>query len=171
MRLALAALAALISTAALAETRVWVTDEKGERLPYLCDEPYHQIGCRKDWVTIKRMNRGIRLPEVRSWRYEEDGLRRDCRPIVSVVGTEHLSENTAKDAAERAWRDQVRYLHGERFMNLEKSHKQKSVCTRSNTGDSATAKVLEKLSDNAGILMRCQLEAAPCSVVPEEVGK
>lgn len=170
-KLALAALAALISTAAVAESRVWVTDEKGERLPYLCDEPYHQIGCRKDWNTIKRMNRGIRLPEVRSWKFEEDGLRRDCRPIVSVVGTEHVSEETAKKAAERAWMDQTRFLHGERYMALDKAHRLKSVCTRSSTGDSMTAKIIDKVTDGGGYLTRCQIEAAPCSVVPEEVGK
>lgn len=170
-RLLTAAVLIALATSAQAETRVWVTNENGERLPYLCDEPYHQVGCRKDWKTIKRMNQGVKLPEVRAWRYEEERPRHDCRPIVSVVGSEHLSEETAKTAAQRSWMNQVRFLHGERYMALDKAHRLKSVCTRSSTGDSLTAKLLDKISDDAGVLHRCQIEAAPCSVLPEEVGK
>lgn len=164
-RLLTAALVLLSATACSAETRVYVSG-----IPYLCDDAYHQVGCRKDWRTINRqVKKREREPEVRAWQHEE--TRNDCRPIVSVVGTEHLSEATAKDAAEATWRRQVRFMHGERFMNLEKSHKRKDVCTRSSTGDSMTAKLLDKISEDAGVLHRCQIEARPCSVEPEEVGK
>lgn len=170
-RLAILALALSLSTAACAETRVYVSG-----VPYLCDDAYHQVGCRKDWRTIKRQKVRHREPEVRAWK-QEDEPRQDCRPPVSVVGSEHLNEATSKDAAERAWRGQVRYLHGERYMNLEKAYRLKMVCTRSSTGDSVTAKALDSapakliLGEDAGVLHRCQIEARPCSVEPEEVGK
>lgn len=164
-RLLTAIVILLSATACSAETRVYVSG-----VPYLCDDSYHQVGCRKDWRTINRQKVRHREPEVRSWRHEE-APRQDCRPVISVVGTEHLTEANAKDAAERAWRDQVRYMHGERFMALEKSHKLKLACTRSSTGDSVAAKMLEKISETAGVLIRCQIEARPCSVEPEEVGK
>lgn len=159
------ALVMLSATACSAETRIYVSG-----VPYLCDDAYHQVGCRKDWRTINRQKVRHREPEVRSWRQEE-APRNDCRPTISVVGSEHLKEETAKDAAERAWMDQVRFLHGERYMNLDKSHRKKLVCTRSSTGDSMTAKLLDKISEGAGVLTRCQIEARPCSVEPEEVGK
>lgn len=163
MRIITAALVLLSATAACAETRVWVSG-----VPYLCDG-YHQTDCRKDWRTINRQVKK-REPEVRAWQQTEEP-RHDCRPVISVVGTEHLKEEAAKDAAERAWMDQVRFLHGERYMNLDKSHRKKIACTRSSTGDSMTARVLDKISEGAGILTRCQIEARPCSVEPEEVGK
>lgn len=162
IRLTIAALVMLSATACSAETRIYVSG-----VPYLCDESYHSPSCRKDWATIKRK---VRQSEVRSWQHHEEP-RHDCRPTISVVGSEHLKEETAKDAAERAWMDQVRFLHGERYMNLDKSHRKKVVCTRSSTGDSMTAKVLDKISDGLGVLTRCQIEARPCSVEPEEVGK
>ena len=162
---ALVVLMVLMSTACRAETRIYVSG-----VPYLCDDAYHQVGCRKDWRTINRQKVRQREPEVRAWQHHEE-TRNDCRPVISVVGTEHLSEENAKTAAQRAWMDQVRFLHGERFMNLDKSHKLKLACTRSSTGDSATAKLMEKISEGSRLLTRCQIEARPCSVEPEEVGK
>ena len=161
-RLLTATLIVLSATACSAETRVWV-----QGVPFIC-EGYHQTDCRKDWRTINRQK--VRQPEVRAWQHHEEP-RNDCRPVISVVGTEHLNEENAKTAAQRAWMDQVRFMWGERFMNLDKSHKLKTVCTRSSTGDSATAKLLDKISEGSGVLTRCQIEARPCSVEPEEVGK
>ena len=168
----------MLATAANAETRVWVKNEDGDAIPYLCDEPYHRVGCRKDWATIKRMVRKHREPEVRSWQRLEDidvaPAKSQCphrKPLVSVVGTEHLNEKTAIDRAETAWMDQVRYFHGEMFVTLDKAYGFKRVCSRSSTGDSVTARVLDKISENAGVLYRCRIDAYPCAVLPEEVGK
>lgn len=169
-RLYVFAAALALSTAACAETRVYVSG-----VPYLCDDGYHQVGCRKDWATIKRqVRKHQREPEVRAWRQEEtkpDPRCADRKPRLSVVGTEHLSVESAELAAEAAWRREVRWRHGEIYSDLKRAYMLKRGCTRSSTGDSMTAKVLEKISEDAGVLHRCEVEATPCAVQLEEVGK
>lgn len=165
-RIAVLAALLLMPTACAAES-TWIDGHR-----YICADAYHQIGCRR--VVRHR----VKPPEVRAWRQEEQDQdeRRvpgcsDQKPIVSVVGTEHLSVDNARLAADGAWRRQVRYLHGERYADLKRAYKLKRACTQSSTGDSITAKVLEKISEDAGVLHRCEVRASPCRVEPEEEGK
>ena len=169
-------LVAMMATAQ-ADRRIWaVNSETGERTPYLCSTDFFHDGfCRKDWDTIKRLVRKHRRePEVRSWRLEDIEVQAptprcpDRKARVRVVGTEHHKEENARAAAEMAWKDEVRYEHGERFTNLEHAFDVRWGCTQSNTGNSLTARVAEKLVDGISVLLRCRLEATPCSVLPKE---
>lgn len=178
MMAAAVALIVLAVSQARAETRVWVADANGERVPYLCDDAHFRVGCRKDWATIKRQVAKRRAPEVRAWRYEDEEdtkPRQAClerQPRVRVVGNEAHSVANAKISAETAWRKEVRYQSGERFTDLDRAHRLKWGCARSNTGESLLARSAEKIiGEDASVMIRCRLEADPCAVPLEDAGK
>jgi hypothetical protein len=70
---------------------------------------------------------------------------------VSVVGSQHVTENGAEESAVKGWAEQVRFAHGEQFMAIEGARDYAKRCTRSSIGELAGA-----------MLHRCQVVARPC---------
>lgn len=102
-----------------------------------------------------------RKPEVRSWVHvEEPNEHRghDCRSILTVVGDQALSTDGAKKEAIKAWRQQVRFAHGERYTEPNYARGTTFACVKSSIG--SVAGVTEE---------RCEIRAAPCTTPRMEV--
>jgi hypothetical protein len=74
-----------------------------------------------------------------------------CLAPVSVVGSQHVTENGAEESAVKGWAEQVRFSHGEQFMDINSAEGYAKRCTRSSIGELA-----------GQMLHRCQLVARPC---------
>jgi len=88
-----------------------------------------------------------------------------CRPYISVVGSQYVTKNGAEDSAVKAWQEQVRYEHGERFMSWESADKQQVRCVRSSVGELGS-----KALDMTVKFYRCEVKGKPC-MPPFETGK
>lgn len=88
-----------------------------------------------------------------------------CRPYISVVGSQYVTTQGAEDSAIKAWQEQVRYEHGERFMNWESADKQQVRCVRSSVGELGS-----KALDMTVKFYRCEVKGRPC-MPPFETGK
>jgi len=86
-----------------------------------------------------------------------------CKPeVVRVVGSEHLTENGAKEAAIRQWQATVRYDHGEKYLDIGNAREMRFRCDRSGTNETVAGRVGEAVSGGTGYLKRCIVEAIPC---------
>lgn len=88
-----------------------------------------------------------------------------CRPYIAVVGSQFVTKNGAEDSAIKAWQEQVRYEHGERFMNWDGADKQQVRCVRSSVGELGS-----KAFDMTVKFYRCEVKGRPC-MPPFETGK
>lgn len=129
---------------------------------------YHQ---REYAERYRRPYREVELRHYASQRDDEQWERRDagsergvnCKDsLVRVVGTEHLTEAAAKDAAVRQWQAAVRYDHGERFLNIDNSRQMRWRCDRSGTNETVAGRVGEAVSGGSAYLKRCVVIARPC---------
>lgn len=109
-----------------------------------------------------------RQPEVRSWRRvvveREDHSKREhgprCRDRMTLVGDQHLSIDGAKEQAIKAWRQQARFAHGERFTEIGSAEDVTFRCVQSSIGEAMGAS-----------LHRCEVSAEPCSTARIPAGR
>jgi hypothetical protein len=74
-----------------------------------------------------------------------------CLAPVRVVGSQWATDSGAEDSAQKAWSEQVRFSHGESFMDLEHAQSYRKRCSRSSIGEAL-----------GQTLHRCEIEALPC---------
>jgi len=117
----------------------------------------------------RRLDREDRYRDERRDREERRDDRHDhfseldtsprCRDRRRTVGIEHVSENGARKAAERAWQELVRFDAGEKVSDLTYAEDVRYSCSRSSTAES----IISKAAENVGVsYMRCAIEARPC---------
>lgn len=75
-----------------------------------------------------------------------------CKPAIRVVGDQRPTEQGAREQADKAWMQEVRFRHGERFMDgAANARDVRYACTRSSVGEIA------------GVTQhRCEIIAIPC---------
>ena len=88
-----------------------------------------------------------------------------CRNYLAVVGSQYVTKNGAEDSAIKSWQEQVRYEHGERFMNWDTAENQQVRCVRSSIGELGS-----KALDMTVKFYRCEVKGKPCQP-PFETGK
>jgi hypothetical protein len=88
-----------------------------------------------------------------------------CRPYISVVGSQFVTKGGAEDSAIKAWQEQTRYTHGERFMDWSTAENQQVRCVRSSVGELGV-----KAFDLTAKFYRCEVKGKPC-MPPFESGK
>lgn len=76
-----------------------------------------------------------------------------CLPPIEAVGDQALSENGAKENAEKAWQQEMRFARGELFADPRNAQGQAYWCVKSSIG--------------GGLFFRCRLRAAACSPEPK----
>jgi len=76
-----------------------------------------------------------------------------CLPPIEAVGDQALSENGAKENAEKAWQQEMRFARGELFADPRNAQGQTYWCV--------------KYSIGGGLFYRCRLRAAACSPEPK----
>lgn len=98
-------------------------------------------------------------------RYYDDRDRYDRREprcvgrTISRVGEEKYGRERAKEAADTAWREEVRNRFGVRVMDLKNARGLTYECNQSATGNRAS----EKTAEGVGrVLEQCILDAEPC---------
>jgi hypothetical protein len=109
-------------------------------------------------------------PQVRGYvRYDDEGYsrrERQCQHLVTVKGSEALTEDGALKIAKRMWRLTVRSDFGEIYQDLNHARDRfgdqgaEYRCWRSSTNESALGKLGEFLP--GGYRKRCQVWAVPC---------
>lgn len=108
-------------------------------------------------VQVTRYREKGRDVEVRTY------ARTACLPPIRRVGTEHMAEANAKAAANNAWSEEVRYRHGERWMDVSAARNLRHTCSQSSIAEG----VVNKLESYVGaVKMRCEVEAEPCLPLP-----
>lgn len=113
-------------------------------------------------------------------RHERERQGFNCKTVViSVVSTEHQTEEEARDAAARLWAVQVSWTIGAQWMNLNNAARYRERCDMSNAGDTMSGKLGQGTAAIAEIipftkqhraaqqgqergLRRCYVEAIPC---------
>jgi len=93
-----------------------------------------------------------------------------CLAEVRAMGTPHVSEAAAMEAAKRHWQAIVRYDHGEQFMSVETARHTKYRCARAETNETAAGRVAEAISGEAW-RMRCEIVAHPCRAELKEANQ
>jgi hypothetical protein len=95
--------------------------------------------------------------------YERDYDRApDCKPPLSRAGTEAFDEDNAKQRADLAWQEEVRFLWGERYMDVSHARRVAYECSRSSTNESWIGKAGERIAGDAAVKKRCRITAQPC---------
>lgn len=98
-----------------------------------------------------------RAEPVRS--YHDDKPRRlQCADKVRGLGTQWIGEAGALEAAEKDWREKVRFDLGEQFMDLDYAEDYVKRCNRTSIGEVV-----------GQVFYRCELVARPCKPSFEEV--
>lgn len=85
-----------------------------------------------------------------------------CLPAKRAIGTPHLTESEAINAAKRAWGSMVRYDHGEKYMNVEDAAFVRHRCARAETNETALGRAAETLTGGEAWRTRCEIVAQPC---------
>ncbi len=78
-----------------------------------------------------------------------------CKPVVRVVGDQRPTEDGAKEQADKAWMQEVRFRYGERYMQTTTARELRYACSR--------ASIAEIIGNP---MQRCEIIALPC---PAEV--
>jgi len=100
--------------------------------------------------------------------YHSDREGADCREPLAREGTEHAEESNAKRSAMEAWAEAVRWLHGERYQQLNIARGVRMVCGQSSTAEG----VINRVEASVGLIKhRCQIIAQPCKAVLERVDR
>jgi len=76
-----------------------------------------------------------------------------CLPPIEAVGDQALSENGARDNAEKAWQQEMRFAKGELYADPRNAQGQTYWCVKSSIG--------------GGLFYRCRLRAAACAPEPK----
>jgi len=94
--------------------------------------------------------------------YEYGDRAPDCKPPLSRAGTEAFDEDNAKQRADLAWQEEVRFLWGERYMDVSHARRVAYECSRSSTNESWIGKAGERIAGDAAVKKRCRITAQPC---------
>jgi len=87
---------------------------------------------------------------VMAAEYRAEEVTHCVRP-VKVVGSQDVRETAAEDSAKKAWAEEVRWAHGEAFMDIQNAKDYASRCSRSSIGEIA-----------GQTFSRCEIVATPC---------
>lgn len=107
-----------------------------------------------------------RAPRVKAWVRKHrhlnafDDKNSGCKPEIKVTGTQFLSENGAKERAQKAWEGMVQFRHGELYADLRFARDIRYQCVRSSVEN-----IANRASEAVGIntqLKRCLIWATPC---------
>lgn len=147
MRHAIAIALVLLPTVAVAETQ-----------PYWADRAFGTHRQYRDYPHWRRPQRY--RPPVYGWRqyhkphvpHEHD---KSCKPVVRVVGDQRPTEDGAREQADKAWMQEVRFRFGERYMLTTQAKELRYACSRSSIGELV-----------GQTMQRCEIIAQPC---PAEV--
>lgn len=123
-------------------------------------------GCGYEWRWRRVRvypNHVYRLPEhegpSRVYGYERREVeveRRHCpHPMLRQVGNQHLTVDGAKKAADDAWAGDVRFRHGEVFMDLNNARDVTYTCSRSSIKEGGVTTLGQSLT-------RCEIRGTPC---------
>jgi hypothetical protein len=100
-----------------------------------------------------------RRQEVRGWHSQARGYypshdhdEGQCKAFLARVGDQYASESGAQQEADKAWMQEARWAHGERYMSRENARNVTYECGRSSVG-----------SVVGQVFYRCRLRARPCS--------
>lgn len=74
-----------------------------------------------------------------------------CLKPVRAVGSQWATESGAEESAQKSWREEVRFHHGESAADLDKAKEYARRCTKSSIGEVVGQS-----------LYRCEVEAVPC---------
>ncbi|HEX6611855.1 MAG TPA: hypothetical protein VF051_13845, partial [Hyphomicrobiaceae bacterium] len=77
-------------------------------------------------------------------------------------GGEAFDEDNAKQRADLAWQEEVRFLWGERYMDVSNAQRVRYECSRSSTNESWIGKAGERIAGDAAVKKRCRITALPC---------
>lgn len=87
---------------------------------------------------------------------DDRGHRGHCpHPLLRVVGNQHLTVDGAKKAADEAWAGDVRFRHGEIYMDLNNARTVVYTCSRSSIKEGGVTTLGQTLT-------RCEIQATPC---------
>jgi hypothetical protein len=106
-----------------------------------------------------RAERPARDERVNHYRSERP-TRLQCADKVRGLGTQWIGEAGALEAAEKDWREKVRFDLGEQFMDLDYAENYEKRCNRTSIGEVA-----------GQVFYRCELVARPCKPSFEAVGR
>lgn len=74
-----------------------------------------------------------------------------CLAPVRVVGSQDVRPDAAEASAQKAWMEQVRWMHGEAFQDFGNASDYQKRCSRSSIGEAL-----------GQYFTRCEITAAPC---------
>ena len=86
----------------------------------------------------------------------------ECKPPLARTGGEAFDEDNAKQRADLAWQEEVRFLWGERYMDVSNAQRVRYECSRSSTNESWIGKAGERIAGDAAVKKRCRITALPC---------
>lgn len=99
-------------------------------------------------------------------RHDDDHGRHDggseCKPSLARAGSEAFDEDNAREKADLAWQEEVRFLWGERFMDVSNARRVTYECSRSSTNESWIGKAGERIAGDNAVKKRCRITALPC---------
>lgn len=91
---------------------------------------------------------------------EDKGLT--CETRMSVIGPTALGAERALQLAELAWRTNVNFMWGPRYMAFDTARSYRKQCVRASVNDSATGKMGEAIFGESAVRDQCQVSAVPC---------
>lgn len=83
--------------------------------------------------------------------YVKQETQASCLKPVRAVGSQWATESGAEESAQKSWREEVRFHHGESAADLDKAKEYARRCTKSSIGEVVGQS-----------LYRCEVEAVPC---------
>ena len=95
-------------------------------------------------------------------KYDRGDRGPECKPALARTGTEAFDEDNAKQRADLAWQEEVRFLWGERYMDVGNAQRVTYECSRSSTNESWIGKAGERIAGDAAVKKRCRINALPC---------
>lgn len=155
-------------------------DARREARFYRRDEPYHRP--RYHWVDHSRRYYGQSRED--RWRdatrvyglvmrrqggfSERDATSHiECYPLMQGISNERSGEESAWGDAQRDWANKVRWMYGERSMDLRNAANIQKQCTISSVKESVLGKITQGVKevvggDAVGSMWRCMVRASPC---------
>lgn len=117
---------------------------------------WNRIGVAQFVPDDKRLERVIIKKEV-IVKHETFPDVMHCKPPLTTVGDQALSEDTARTAAEKHWMANVRWRDGEKYMDFKNAKVDRIECSRSSVP--VTNGVVGSVLPNEH---RCEIIARPC---------
>lgn len=127
--------------------------------PYWADRAFGQHHQYRDYG--RNGWRPRQRPQVRAWVHKHKPPvpagepDKACKPVVRVVGDQRTTEEGAREQADKAWMQEVRFRYGERYMLTARAKDARYACSRSSIGEIV-----------GQTMQRCEIIAQPC---PAEV--